>query len=295
MFLLLLTGLTTGLQVLGLVIWLIVGRTPQRLELCSLVGLIGLILFSFLSPFRPHWAARGALACLIAIWLYYSGAMIACLWNIVRGSTYPWQCYAPPVLLTITTIYCLNQRAWRVPATASSPAQNGWKIKILTSAGITMMAVFIAPKLSGKRDEPAVDLHEPRKIQTLSMSWQAYPTDARPGAVGLLYRKDGVECSVAVLSPEFKRELERSGSGRVPVVFAVSYDLAGQPVSAWLAKIGDWPAERFSTGHTKRERLASRPSLAVGGVRVSAEPARAVQVGVPARSGAQGCFEPAFR
>jgi len=75
-FLYLLSGLTTGWQVLRAVRWAVWGRPVHPLEGLSLLGSLVLIIAAVTSPFRPRRAAWLALVGALACWTFYVPALV---------------------------------------------------------------------------------------------------------------------------------------------------------------------------------------------------------------------------
>jgi hypothetical protein len=75
-FLYLAAGAVTGFHIYTLLMLAVLGVPADPRELISLLGSLCLIVAAYLSLFNPHAAARLALLASLAIWCFYSPAIV---------------------------------------------------------------------------------------------------------------------------------------------------------------------------------------------------------------------------
>jgi len=241
----LLTGLSSGVQVLSLVVFVVWGRAVRWLELLSLSGSVVLVAASVVSLFRPQRAARVALLACFALWGYYSFALYSAGKNIVHlDSQYPWQAFVPAVLLLATSAYVVGSlsRGWIIGPFGWRPR---WRLTAVL--GISASLVIIAPAISLDLATPD-DLFVPRKMITVQMAWHRGDRNYGRDFVRLSYEKGGGNCNADFFSSAaFADYIESFGDRKVPVTYEVFYGRSGEAISANFSRVGTWSASRFSS------------------------------------------------
>ena len=241
----LLTALSTGVQVLGLVVFIVWGRGVRWQELLSLVGSGILLAASVVSLFRSRLATHLALSACFALWGYYSFALYNAWKNITEHeSQYPWQAFVPPILLFVTSTYVVAGGLFL----GITPDRFNWRPfwKFAAVLGLSAALLIIAPAVSLDLPTPD-DLFVPRRMITVPMSWKRGDRNRGRNFVRLSYAKGNGNCIADFFSSAaFADYIESFGSRKVPVTYEVSYDQSGEAISANFSRVGGWSVRRFS-------------------------------------------------
>lgn len=258
------TAMSTGIQVLVLVAFVVWGRPVSLLECVALFGsmvMIAAAVASFSKATTAIWTGLGG--CLL-LWSYYGPAIFVNVRNIaVLGCSYPITLYLAPLLLLLTTAHAI---AWKIRASSLDwlfPARPFKRKYLAIPVGVVLVA---AAPYTGIPSNSLIDPFEPRKLVKKTLTWQRGDEVLGPDFMRVFFHRGPYTCGHEIRkTPAFAQYVESLGRPVLQATYEVFYDPAGQPLTAALLDIEQWIKSRFTRGDASLFGSSNSGSMRIPG------------------------------